>query len=74
MDFGFLQRIEHFSAFDLRVLFSNELCLDITGCIGTDDEIFHLFCPDHWVITYSLEKGWMQGPSNKPWKATSKMT
>lgn len=69
-DFGFFHGIVHLSAFDLRVLFSDDLCLDVFGCIGTDDEIFHLFCPDNWVITYSNGKGWLQGPSNKPWTAT----
>lgn len=67
VDFGTFKDCHQLSAFDVRIRFSTDVYVDVLGAVSNDDEIVHLFSPNHQVTTFSIGRGWQQGPSNKPW-------
>jgi hypothetical protein len=60
--------IRQLSRFDLRVELDNDTFIDILATTGDEDEVFHIFCPESTVITYSIADGWTIGRSDLPWK------
>jgi hypothetical protein len=64
---GSFFRLQQLTEFDVRLELSNGILVDVLGTFSENDELLHLFCPDQYVITFSIADGWEMGPSTKPW-------
>jgi hypothetical protein len=53
---------------DVRIEFDNGVSVDILATISDDDEVLHIFCPDKFVIAFSIADGWSAGPSDEAWE------
>lgn len=62
---GALAYIETLSKFDVRIGLDNDVCIDFMAATDYDDDIVHIFCPDHVFVSYKSE-GWHIGRSDRP--------
>lgn len=66
INLGSLLFIEMLSKFEIRVGLDNDVCIDFIAATDYDDDIFHIFCPDHIFVSYKCAKGWHIGRSDRP--------
>lgn len=54
-------RVYSLTAFDVRVVFESDICLDFLSVGDASDETFHLFCPKNQWVAFMPNQGWVQG-------------
>lgn len=69
IEFGAFSHIEQISDYDVRVKLDNGVFLDFICTTGEDDEMFHIFGPEHLYLEFRPDQGWIIGKSNAPWSS-----
>jgi hypothetical protein len=69
VEFGFITGFECLSKHDVRVSFSNNIFVDFLQATQDqdpdEDDVFHIFGPDHLYVQYIPANGWFIGKSTK---------
>lgn len=63
---GSVQSIEMLSRFDIRLVLDGGMSIDFIGVSSDDDEMFHVFGPNHLLVKYYCAGKWSIGQSNIP--------
>lgn len=64
---GEFQSIGLISEYDVRIQFSTGAMVDVLCTVSGDDEVVHVFFPEHEVLVFQPEQGWRFGRSDQPW-------
>ena len=71
IEVGAVLDIEQLPPFDIRLHFDGRLILDFLNTTSEDDDIFHIFGPEHVYAGFSPLTGWTLGRSDVPTSSDS---
>ena len=63
IEFGCITSLQQPNSIDVRIVCENKLSIDFFSAISDEDEVFHIFCPQHQHIQLIPSKGWSKGSS-----------
>lgn len=58
--------IEMSTKFDVRLVLSGGIALDFLCASSDDDELIHVFGPNHFYAEYTISEDWVVSKSNQP--------
>lgn len=67
IEIGAITEIIKLNDIDVRVKFDNGVQIDFLATTSDyDDNIFHIFCPEHYYVGLTLAGKWIKQKSNEP--------
>jgi hypothetical protein len=61
------------SKFDIRLTLEDGMCIDFMCASSDDENMFHIFGPNHLFVGYKCIDGWNVGKSNEPTAANRRL-
>ena len=66
LQLGAVMSIEMLSKFDIRITLDDGTFIEFMCASNEDENMFHIFGPDHLFLSYTLADGWKLKKSNEP--------
>ncbi|MFZ6719409.1 hypothetical protein [Undibacterium sp. Ji49W] len=66
LQLGIVMSIEMLSKFDIRIALDDRTFVEFMCASNDDENVFHIFGPDHLFLGYSPAHGWRLRKSNEP--------
>ncbi len=63
---GAVVSIEMLSKLDIRIILDDDMFIDFMCASSHDENMFHVFGPNHLFVSYRCISGWSIGKSNEP--------